>query len=221
MKLRQCEAGFTLVEAVIGFLIITLLSASAYKVFSFVLAQRNRGSVDLEELQGARTAINYLRRDFRCAAPLINEDATMTQRKKSLKIPVIEADSFDRSRKVTPIVVSGEEIHFFKHNFATLIRSEKPKTEQINYRIDKARGCLVRTGAGSEKVFKDIKAIKFELYSHPLFKETPMLLVTMKVDANKGDRKDQKHFFEISTTISSSMANHNINYEFWNSHSEL
>lgn len=211
--------GFTMVEAIIGILLISLLSLSAYKIFSFILVQRNRGSVDLAELQGARVAINYLRRDFRCAVPLINKNATIAQRKTARRIPAIEANTFDKSQKVIPIVVSDTEIHFFKHTFATPTTSETPKTEQINYRIDKARGCLVRTGLDSENIFKDIKAIKFELYSHPLFKETPMLLITMKVDANKGNAHEQKRYFELSTTISSSIANHNINYEFWNSHS--
>ena len=57
MKPRTFRNGFTLIEALIGFLIVSLLGGAAYKVFSYIVIQRNRGSVDLEELQGDRKSV--------------------------------------------------------------------------------------------------------------------------------------------------------------------
>lgn len=220
MKMNR-KTGFTLVEAIIGFLIVSLLGGAAYKVFSYIVIQRNRGSVDLEELQGARAAINYLRRDFRCASPLIAPDATLNQRKTARKLPVSESKNFNSKQNFVPIVISDKEIHFYKQTYDTPLLSLKPNSEQINYRIDKARHCLVRTEVGKEKFFDDIVDVKFELYSHPLKKETPMLLISMKIDAGKGGRDNQNRFFELTTTISSSISNHNLNHEFWNFHGDL
>ncbi len=221
MKPRTFRNGFTLIEALIGFLIVSLLGGAAYKVFSYIVIQRNRGSVDLEELQGARTAINFLRRDFRCATTLIDDNATLTQRKKARKLPVSESKNFDKKQNFVPIVVSDSEIHFFKQTYETPLLAVKPTTEQVNYRIDKARNCLVRTEVGTEKIFADIKDVRFELYSHPLDQQTPMLLVTMKIDAGKGGHDNQNRFFELTTSLCSSVSNHNLNYEFWNFHGDL
>ncbi|HMM61455.1 MAG TPA: prepilin-type N-terminal cleavage/methylation domain-containing protein, partial [Candidatus Rifleibacterium sp.] len=83
---RRCS-GFTLVEAMIGMMLVSALLTMSYKVFSYITMQRSRGSVDLQELQGARHAINYLRRDFRCAAPVIAKDATLAQKINALRNP--------------------------------------------------------------------------------------------------------------------------------------
>ncbi|EKD81985.1 MAG: hypothetical protein ACD_39C01534G0001, partial [uncultured bacterium] len=53
------RTGFTLVEAVVGIALATALLVTSYKVFTYIGKQRSRGSVDLQELQGARYAINF------------------------------------------------------------------------------------------------------------------------------------------------------------------
>lgn len=209
------RTGFTLVEAVIGTMLVSALLTMSYKVFSYVSMQRSRGSVDLQELQGARHAINYLRRDFRCAAPLIAESSTLEQKKKALRMPVVEEKSFVKGDEAVPIIISDSEIHFFKNMYNTPESDSSPATEEVNYHIDGARKCLVRSGAGVEKVFADIKGAKFELYAHPFKPEIPMLLVTLIIDADPEDKGAGRNFFEITTTISSAIANQNINYPYW------
>jgi Tfp pilus assembly protein FimT len=208
--------GVTFVEAMIGLMIASLLMLTSYKVFSYIISQRNKGTVDLQELQGARSAINFLRRDFRCAAPLINSSARLEQRKKATRVPIIESAGINKDDETVPIVISESEIHFFRHVFTTSLSSVTPETEQINYRIDPARKCLVRSAAGEEKIFNDIKDVRFELYAHPLKTDIPMLMVTMRIDADPDEKAAGRNYFELTTTISSAIANQNVNNPFWN-----
>jgi prepilin-type N-terminal cleavage/methylation domain-containing protein len=218
MTARQQRQGFTLVEAMIGMMLVSALMTMSYKVFSYITLQRSRGSVDLQELQGARHAINYLRRDFRCAAPVFADAATLEQRKKAYRNPVIEAKSLNKGANTVPIVVSDNEIHFFRHLYDTPESVSKPKVEEVNYHMDGARKCLVRSAAGKERVFSDIKGARFELYAHPLKPEVPMLLVTLIIDADLKDKGGGRTFFELTTTISSAVANQNINNPYWHIH---
>ncbi|PKL47810.1 MAG: hypothetical protein CVV42_11755 [Candidatus Riflebacteria bacterium HGW-Riflebacteria-2] len=210
------QRGFTLVEAVIGVALATLLMFSAYQVFSYVSKQRSRGDVDLQELQGARYAINFLRRDFRSASPQIADTATLAQKRAALRMPVVEANAFSIGNEAVPVIISDGEIHFFKHLYNTPEGSSQPATEQVNYRIDTARKCLVRSVAGVETVFKDIKGAKFELYAHPLSSALPMLLVTLRINADPKNEKTGEHkFFEMTTTISSAITSPFINNPYW------
>lgn len=217
-KPRRC--GFTLVEAMIGMMLVSALMTMSYKVFSYITLQRSRGSVDLQELQGARHAINYLRRDFRCAAPVLSDAATLEQKMKAMRNPVVEKKIFIKGGNTVPIIVSDSEIHFFRQLYDTPESVEKPKVEEVNYHMDGARKCLVRSAAGKERVFSDIRGAKFELYAHPLKPQIPMLLVKLIIDADLKDKGGGRNFFEMTTTISSAVANQNINNPFWHSHQE-
>jgi type II secretory pathway component PulJ len=210
------QRGFTLVEAVIGVVLATMLIISAYQVFTYISRQRSRGDVDLQELQGARHAINYLRRDFRSATPQIADSATLAQKRKALRMPIVEASSFSIGNEAVPVLISDGEIHFFKHLYDTPDGVTRPATEQVNYRIDSAHKCLVRSVAGVDTVFKDIKDARFELYAHPLNPALPMLLVTLRINADqKNDKTGEFKFFEMTTTISSAVTSPFINNPNW------
>ncbi len=138
LRCAHAQKGFTLVEAVIGVVLAAMLMISAYQVFSYISRQRSRGDVDLQELQGARHAINYLRRDFRSATPQIADTATLEQKRKALRMPIVEASSFSIGNEAVPVLISDGEIHFFKHVYDTPDGVARPATEQVNYRIDSA-----------------------------------------------------------------------------------
>ncbi|MFZ2961018.1 MAG: hypothetical protein WA705_29410 [Candidatus Ozemobacteraceae bacterium] len=208
-------AGFTLVETMISLILISGLFGITFKVFSYINSQRAQGSVDLQELQGARYAINYLRRDFRCAVPHLAKTATLVQKKQAARMPVVETKSFVKSDGTVPILISSSEIHFFRQVYNTPDLTSTPATEEINYHIDDARKCLVRSIAGKEKIFPAIKGARFELYGHPLKSDIPMLLVTLVIDADTKQSGAGPNFLELTTTISSSVANQNINNPYW------
>ncbi len=213
--MNRPSRGFTLVEAMIGMMLVSALLTMSYKVFTYINMQRSRGSVDLQELQGARHAINYLRRDFRCAAPVFADAATIEQKKKAMRNPVVEAKVFNKTGNTVPVVIADSEIHFFRHLYDTPETAGTPKVEEVNYHMDGARKCLVRSAAGKESVFSDIRGVRFELYAHPLKPEIPMLLVTLIIDADLKDKGGGRNFFELTTTISSAVANQNINNPYW------
>jgi len=214
-QIKRGLSGFTLVETVIGALLISCLLAMSFNVFSYINSQRTRGSVDLQELQGARLTINSLRRDFRCAAPFIPKTATLAQKMQARCMPVVETKSFVKGNATVPILISASEIHLFRQLYATPELTTTPATEEINYHMDGARKCLVRSSAGKEQVFSDIRGATFELYAHPLKPEIPMLLVTLVIDADTKKTGQGQNFLELTTTISSSVANQNINNPYW------
>ncbi|KAF1083263.1 MAG: hypothetical protein GQF41_0041 [Candidatus Rifleibacterium amylolyticum] len=216
------QRGFTLVEAVIGVVLAAMLMISAYQVFSYISRQRSRGDVDLQELQGARHAINYLRRDFRSATPQIADTATLSQKRKALRMPIVEASSFSIGNEAVPVLISDGEIHFFKHVYDTPDGAAKALTEQVNYSIysyrenNQDKTCLMRSVAGQNIMFKDVKDARFELYAHPLNPALPMLLVTLRINADqKDDKTGDYKFFEMTTTISSAITSPFINNPYW------
>ncbi len=222
LRRKADRRGFTFVEAVIGILLATALMFTSYSVFSYVSKQRSRGSVDLQELQGARYAINYLRRDFRSATPQISDSATLSQKRKALRMPVVKASEFTIGNEAVPIVVSANEIHFFKHVYDTPEGAARPLTEQVNYSVHSYREnnedkqCLMRSVAGQNIMFKDVKGARFELYAHPLNPALPMLLVTLRINADQKNEKTGDHqFFEVTTTISSAITGPFINTPYW------
>lgn len=212
---RRLVAGFTLIEMLIGLVLVSFLFAISFRVFTYISSQMSRGSVDLQELQGARLALNYLRRDFRSAAPLIAKTATFVQKTKTARTPMVEAASYNRGPDSVPIVIADSEIHFFRQLYNTPDAETAPTTEQVNYRIDDTKKCLVRSSAGKERMFPDIKGAKFELYGHPLKPEIPLLLVTLTIDADVKDRGSARNVLELTTTISSPVAVQPLNYPRW------
>ncbi|HOY68947.1 MAG TPA: hypothetical protein PLP29_18875 [Candidatus Ozemobacteraceae bacterium] len=207
--------GVTLVELAIGVVLVAALLGVTYKVFSYITNARKRGSVDLQELQGARFAINHLRRDFRCATPFIPKSATLTQKAKAFEMPIVDAKTFTKGDSTIPVLVSPAELHFHRQMYDTPDLTTSPVLEEVNYHIDEARNCLIRTTAGRELAFPGIRNVKFELYGHPLDPGVPMLLVTLTVDADpsKGAKTPD---LEITSTLSSSVINQNIHQRSWN-----
>ncbi len=212
---RAGKGGFTLVEAVIGLLLVSVLFALVFRIFSHINRQRALGSVDLQELQGARFAINYLRRDFRSAAPMIPKLATFAQKEKAALSPAVEAKSWTKTDSTVPIVVADSEIHFHRQLFDTPDFATTPATEEVNYHIDGSRKCLVRVSAGKEIPFPEVKGARFELYGHPLRPDVPMLLVSLVIEARSKEGAGKTEDLEFVTTISSSPSNHNLHHPFW------
>ncbi|NLI74914.1 MAG: hypothetical protein GX442_00570 [Candidatus Riflebacteria bacterium] len=209
------RGGFTLVEAVIGLLLVAVLFALVFRIFSHINRQRALGSVDLQELQGARYAINFLRRDFRSAAPMIPKLATFAQKEKAALSPAVEAKTWTKTDSTVPIVVADSEIHFHRQLFDTPDFATTPATEEVSYHIDGARKCLVRVSAGKEIPFPEVKGARFELYGHPLRADIPMLLVSLVIEAKSKEGAGKTEDLEFVTTISSSPSNQNLHYPFW------
>jgi len=130
-------------------------------------------------------------------------------------MPVIEAGAYVKDDKLVPILISDSEIHFSRHLYDTPDLTTTPATEEVIYHIDTARKCLVRSSAGKELVFPEIQGAKFELYGHPLKPDMPMLLVTLVIDADTKENGTGHNFLELTTTISSSLANQNLNNLYW------
>jgi type II secretory pathway component PulJ len=214
------RCGFTFIEVAMGTLLISLLLTMSYKILSSITNQRNRGSVDIQELQGARRVINYLRRDFRCAVPNIPSSLTIEQKKKARRMPIIQEKFFKKGSEAVPILIGDSEIHFFRQLYTTSELTLLPATEEVHYRFDETHKCLVRSTPGSEIRFPHLKGIKFELYAHPLTPSMPMILVTLKIDDDSQNQIGSHTIFEMTTTISSAITNQNLNNPYWHSNSD-
>ncbi|MDD3002112.1 MAG: hypothetical protein PHF29_10195, partial [Candidatus Riflebacteria bacterium] len=73
------KRAFTLVEISISIVIAIGVFFSVYRFLSNTRQQYMYGTVNLQNLQEARLAINSLRRDFSCACPKIKYPPTATE----------------------------------------------------------------------------------------------------------------------------------------------
>ncbi|HAE38832.1 MAG TPA: hypothetical protein DCG57_09365, partial [Candidatus Riflebacteria bacterium] len=71
LKLRVKKRGFTFVETAMSVGIALVVFLMIYRFMSSTRQHYMYGTVNLQNLQEARMAINYLRRDFSCATPYI------------------------------------------------------------------------------------------------------------------------------------------------------
>lgn len=204
--------GVTLVEIMIGTVLVVMLIAASIGMIRFVGRHQAVGTSDLRELQDARLAISHLRRDFRSATSNAEQNVPLLKQRKLHRNPLAQAGTWQAETGITPIIVDSSSIQFFKHSFDTDITHTKPELQQIMYHIDSTRKCLIRSGPGFETAFTSIINADFRIYGHPLNKEIPVLLV--KFDIMAEDLESHENM-EFVTTISSSVISQKINNLSW------
>ena len=212
MKSKINKFGFTLAEVAIAVGMASALLILVLQMSSSVRNDVAKGTVDLQNLQSARTVINYLRRDFTCAIPYYSQNESVEIKDEVRTDPMVYVPgAYDYKHQTRPIVVRQFDISFSKKEFDS---SGNVVTKNIQYVFDQHSQTLVRgDGSGNNKVFKDIKYIDFNLYYHPLNDSVPMLLVTMKVETKEANKTN---VLDLKTTICSNITNRDIVNLDWN-----
>lgn len=228
-KKKTAKRAFTLVEISISLLIAIGLFFSVYNFLSNTRQQYMYGTVNLQNLQEARLAINSLRRDFSCACPKIKYPPTATEIGASADVMQTAFENLQLLRKqifMTPsytyndrgelIQIQPSDLCFHKFVFGT--SGEKPKVELVRYNFDASAKTLVRLGEdGSVLKFTGFENVLFELYAHDLNPAVPILWVSFKIHEGENiyGADSIGSALELTTSITSPYINSTLKNTYW------
>lgn len=186
-----------------------------------------KGVVNLQNLQEARLAINYLRRDFASSCPLFiyngkSYDYKMLQEVRKQLFATENNDGSSLQEYGILIGVDSEGIRFFKFKYDTQ-QNEIPKVELVRYVFNSTTKCLVREVGiqGKErynkKEFKGFEEVRFALYANEIASSVPLLWVKFKIheSSNIYGSENFGKALELTTTLSSNFINSSQNNTYW------
>jgi len=216
---RLLTRGFTLVEISISVGIALIVLLMIYRFLSNTRHHYMYGTVNLQNLQEARLAVNYLRRDFSCACPRIGDPAstgyvnlqkTRNQVFVSASFPALDASQGEL------IQIDDHGLHFHKFVFGS--PDVEPRVELVRYDFDQAAKTLMRFSEdGKIQKFTGFEEVEFKVYTHQLNPGVPLLWVRMKVHEGENiyGKDSIGKALELTTSISSPFLTSSVNNKFW------
>ncbi len=222
------SSAFTLIEVLVGLAIATLVLFTIYKFLSSTRHHYMYGTVNLQNLQEARLAINSIRRDFSCACPKINYPPTGVDLSGTADVMQTAYEKLQKLRKqmfMTPSYSYNERGELMQiqssdlcfHKFEYGVNGEKPVVQQVRYNFDYSAKTLTRLGEdGSIRRFTGFESVLFELYLHDLSPEVPVLWVRFKI--HEGDKYGDEEIgnaLELTTSIASPHISSSLKNKFW------
>ena len=219
-KTAQNRKAISFVELMVCVIISVLIFKVVYDFMSNARYNYMYGVVNLQNLQDARLAINYLRRDFSSSCPKFEAPSDDIQNgyidlQKARKQLFITKNSNEQ--------IKGEliQIHdhgLFFHKYIYDSHGENPKVETVSYQFDKNSNSLVRTSdTKGRKVFSGFEDVHFSLYTHEMNPNVPLLWVKFRVHESENMYGSKKigQALELTTTISSSFISSSQNNKYW------
>ncbi len=214
----KSRSAFTLIEMISSMAVAMLVFLLIYKLLAGVRTHYLYGTVNLQNLQDARLAINFLRRDFSSACPRFKKVASSSDgyiyvnrlRKNIFKDPPGWDPQYG-----DPIQVSANALSFFRYEFDG---GSSPHVEQVQYLFDPATKTLKRKYKGAERGFKGFEAVEFKVYTHMINPGVPLLWVRLLIHEGQqmyGSTNIGKPL-ELTTTISSNFISSSLNHLTWN-----
>lgn len=227
-KQRAEQRGFTFVEMAMSVGIALIVFLMVYRFMSSTRQHYMYGTVNLQNLQEARMAINYLRRDFSCATPYIGGQGQVNfpdmQKARNF---IFETSGWAPINAVNLIKLDSDSISIPKFAFDS--PDEEPRIEYVTYTYEPgnilSRKLVDATGVMKHEIkFSGIENVEFKMYTHQLNANVPVLWVRLLVlDKTYGTGEIGKAL-EVTASISSpfitSLVN-NRNWRFETGHKEL
>ncbi|MFZ5951522.1 MAG: hypothetical protein ACOYXC_12510 [Candidatus Rifleibacteriota bacterium] len=208
--------GITLIEAVVGTLIISLVF---YMISSFTgnMAFKYKHSfIELENFREAHMAINQLRRDYSMACPYVDSRDGLAELKnfvlKPFAISKIDAKYVGANRKIR---VTPNQLAFFKYSVSGFSENPKPEVEEIEYTFDQSSGKLIRKAGSNTTTFDGFKDFSFSAFVYQTNTALPLIWVKMTLDQNKYKDSSFGKPLELTTSLSSTFVADSINYNSW------
>jgi type II secretory pathway component PulJ len=218
MSIRKTKKGFTFVELTItiGISLVAMLM-----IIKFLSSTRHHyiyGTVNLQNLQEARLAINYLRRDFSCACPRLDEpidDEDFVNFQIARK-QIFATTSWTSGSESDLIQVLPHGLLFYRYSFDS--PDEKPRVMLVRYEFDQAAKTLVRIGQdGKMQKFTGIQDVEFKVYVHQINERVPILWARLLIHEGENLYGSEKigNALELTTSISSPFLNSSVNNKYW------
>lgn len=214
------KRGFTFVEMVMTIGIALMVFLMIYRFMSSTREHYKYGTVNLQSLQEARMAINYLRRDFSCATPYIGGNGQVSyenmQRARNF---IFEAPGWSPIPDINLIKLDSDSISIPKFAFGS--PDHEPRIEYVTYTYEPgkilSRKIVDATGVPRHEVkFSGIENVEFKIYTHQLNRKVPLLWVRLLVHdtGNYGSDVTSKPL-EVTTSISSPFITSLVNNRGW------
>lgn len=216
---KKRKSGFTFVELSISVGIALIAFLMIYKFLSSTRHHYLYGTVNLQNLQEARLAINYLRRDFSGACPKIEEPtdkAGYIDLQKARK-QIFSTRSWNAAAsKCELIQIDPVTLLFCRYSYNS--PTEKLMVEEIKYEFDASAKTLLRQGSdGKVKRFSGIEDVEFKIYVHQVNKGVPILWVRLKIHEGENlyGSENIGSALELTTSISSPFLASSVNNKYW------
>ena len=217
LHLRNRKA-ITFVEIMVCLLIASIVFSVIFNFLSTTNRNYMYGLVNLQNLQNARLAINYLRRDFVASCPRI-DDPEKDKSNGYINLQKIRNQLFFDNKNINGgelMHIATHSISFHKYVFGST--DKNPQVELITYEFDPDSETLTRTSkTRGTKVFTGIEDVHFALYVHKINPNAPLLWVKLRTHEAKNMYNNDKigKALEITTTISSAFVNSSLKNKYW------
>ncbi len=218
IRKNRNRSAMTFVELALSLGIGMMVFMMVYRFMSGTRQHYMYGTVNLQNLQEARLAINYLRRDFSSACPRIDtpvdEDGYVNLQKIRNQIFMSGSVTSSSGGELMQVVPGGLSFHRFNYGSP----DEKPLVELVQYVFDPTAKTLSRQSeTGAERIFTGIEEAEFALYTHQLNPKIPLLWVKLKVHEgeNTFGTDEIGNALEITTTVASSFVASSLNNKYW------
>lgn len=214
---RADRQGMTFVELSVSVGIALVVFLMIYRFLSSTRHHYMYGTVNLQNLQEARLAVNYLRRDFSCACPRIEDpDVSGYVNLQKVRNQVFVTSSWPSSGDGELIQIYPHGLLF--HKFAFGSPDEKPRVELIRYEFDQAARTLIRHSQdGRIQKFSGFEDVEFQLYAHQLNPKVPVLWARFKVHEGENiyGKDSIGKELELTTSITSPFITSSVNNKYW------
>ncbi|NLI75415.1 MAG: prepilin-type N-terminal cleavage/methylation domain-containing protein [Candidatus Riflebacteria bacterium] len=217
---RRRRPGFTMVEMIVTMAIGILVFMMVSRFLTGTRFQFMHGTVNLQNLQDARLAINHLRRDFSSATIFFGSTYTKTTYKtvRALQARTFSQPTVDPANPTEKLISikAPHQIAFYRFTFETA--GEKPTVERVQYRFDPAAKTLTRTSPSRSIEFKGFEDVEFRLYCHGLNPDVPLLWARFLIHEGEEiyGKADIGKALELTTTISSPFLTSSLQNLSWN-----
>ncbi len=213
---KALDSGFTLVEILIGTVIISFIFYMITTFSSNMAFKYKHGFVDLDNFRVAHQAINQLRRDFNMACPYVTSGDGINEQKKFLFRPLsIDKGAGKFAGANRRIGIMPQHLTFFKFAEASFGQHRMPVVEEVEYVFDSDTGVLTRKCRGAQSKFPGFKEMEFKSFVHAANSQVPVLWVRMTLDQNHYQKSDFGKPLELTVSIASDFVADAINYNSW------
>lgn len=219
----RAARGLTFIEMVVSLAVAMMAFSLVYSFLSGTRSHYMYGTVNLENLQNARLALNYLRRDFSSACPLFVKPSgnTFSDQQKAFKNVTRLRDQIFSSASNPelgqPIQIQPDQVLFYRYDFQA--GDQNPVVQMVRYEFDAAARKLRRLVAGGRTIeFEGFEQVSFKLYCHELNPRIPLLSVRLVIHEGKNifGTGNIGQALDVHTTISSSFLNSSEKDRRWN-----
>lgn len=209
--------AFTFVEMSISVGIALVVFLMIYRFLSSTRHHYMYGTVNLQNLQEARQALNYLRRDFSCACPRIEDpDVAGYVTLQKVRKQVFVTSSWPSETEGDLIQIHPHGLLFHKFVFGS--PDEKPRVELVSYEFDSVARVLIRRSQDDRvQKFSGFEDVDFRLYTHQLNPKVPILWVRFKVHESENIYGTDSigKALELTTSITSHFITSSVNNKYW------